>query len=70
MSHLPHEIEHLSAAEKFELLDALWESLESHLPALTNEQREELDIREARYGQNPSAVLTWEHVKAGMLKQR
>jgi hypothetical protein len=39
MSHLPQNLERLSAAEKFELLDALWESLESDLPALRRTAR-------------------------------
>ena len=70
MSHLPQNLEHLSAAEKFELLDALWESLESDLPALSAEQRAELDYREARYRENPADVLPWEQVKADLLKKR
>jgi hypothetical protein len=43
MSNLQNEIGSLSAAEKFELLDVLWESLEADVPALTDEQRAELD---------------------------
>jgi putative addiction module component (TIGR02574 family) len=70
MSQLPQDLSGLSAAEKFELLDALWESLESDLPALTAEQREELDVREARYHENPTGVLPWEQVKADLLKKR
>ena len=48
MSILQNEIGSLSAAEKFELIDVLWESLEGEIPALTNEQRAELDHRVAR----------------------
>jgi putative addiction module component (TIGR02574 family) len=70
MSHLPQNLEHLSAAEKFELLDALWESLESDLPALSAEQRAELDYREAQYRENPAGVLPWAQVKADLLKKR
>jgi putative addiction module component (TIGR02574 family) len=70
MSHLPQNLERLSAAEKFELLDALWESLESDLPALSAEQRGELDYREARYRENPGGVLPWEQVKTDLLKKR
>jgi putative addiction module component (TIGR02574 family) len=70
MSHLPQNLEQLSAAEKFELLDALWESLESDLPALSAEQRAELDYREAQYRENPAGVLPWEQVKADLLKKR
>jgi putative addiction module component (TIGR02574 family) len=70
MSHLPQNLEHLSAAEKFELLDALWESLESNFPVLSAEQRAELDYREARYRENPAGVLPWEQVKTELLKKR
>jgi putative addiction module component (TIGR02574 family) len=70
MSHLPQNLERLSAAEKLELLDALWESLESEPPALSAEQRAELDYREAQYRENPAGVLPWEQVKADLLKKR
>ncbi len=70
MSILQEEIGSLSAAEKFELLDVLWESLEADVPALTNEQRAELDHRVARYAQNPSDVIPWEQVRAGMFRKR
>jgi putative addiction module component (TIGR02574 family) len=70
MSNLPQDIGNLSAAEKFELIDALWESIEAEPPALTVEQRHELDAREGRYQQNPSDVRSWEHVKARLLKKQ
>lgn len=70
MSNLQNEIGNLSAAEKFELLDTLWESIEADVPALTDEQRAELDYRVARYTQNPSDVIPWEQVKAGLIKQQ
>ncbi|MBV8819251.1 MAG: addiction module protein [Acidobacteriaceae bacterium] len=70
MSQLPHEIGLLSAAEKYELLDELWESLEADLPALTAEQGEELDAREARYRDDRENVAPWEHVRADLFKKR
>jgi putative addiction module component (TIGR02574 family) len=70
MTNLLQDIGHLSAAEKFDLLDALWESLEADLPVLTPEQREELDRRESRYRQSPHTALPWERVKADLLKKR
>ena len=70
MSNLHNEIGSLSAAEKFELLDALWESLEADVPALTDEQRAELDYRVAKYEQNPSDAVPWEQVKAGLFKKQ
>jgi putative addiction module component (TIGR02574 family) len=70
VSNLQNEIGNLSRAEKFELLDALWESLESDPPALTDEQRTELDCRVAMYRRNPSDVIPWEQVRASLFKQQ
>jgi putative addiction module component (TIGR02574 family) len=70
MSNLQNDIGNLSAAEKFELLDALWQSLESDPPALTHEQREELDYRVAKYRQNPADTVAWEQVRADLHKDR
>lgn len=69
MSDLRHQIDSLSAAEKAELLDAVWESLEADAVSLTDAQRAELDHRTARHEQNPSDVVPWEQVKAGLLKK-
>jgi putative addiction module component (TIGR02574 family) len=67
MSDLKSQIGGLSTAEKFELLDALWESLEAEAPAPTNEQGAELDRRVANYRQNPSNVISWEQVRAAII---
>jgi putative addiction module component (TIGR02574 family) len=56
MSYVRNQIESLSAAEKAELLDAVWESLEADALSLTEAQRAELDDRIARHEQNPSDV--------------
>jgi putative addiction module component (TIGR02574 family) len=69
MSDLRNQIETLSAAEKAELLDAVWESLEADALSLTEEQRAELDHRIARHEQNPSDVIPWEQVRAGLFKK-
>ena len=53
MSDLRNQIESLSAAEKAELLDTVWESLEADAARLTDAQRAELDYRIARHAQNP-----------------
>ena len=68
MSNLRNEIRNLSTAEKFELLDALWESLQADELALTETQRDELDFRIAQYERNPDEVMPWEQVRAGLLK--
>ena len=70
MSDLRTQIEALTAAEKAELLDALWESLETGAPDFTDEQRAELDLRMARYAQDPSDVVPWEQVKSELFKPR
>ena len=69
MSDLRNQIESLSAAEKVELLDAVWESLEADAQSLTEAQRAELDYRIARHEQNPSDVIPWEQVRAGRFEK-
>jgi putative addiction module component (TIGR02574 family) len=70
MSDLRNEIGALSRAEKFELLDALWESLETDAPQLTDSKKQELDNRIEHYEQNPSDVIPWEQVKAGLFRKQ
>jgi putative addiction module component (TIGR02574 family) len=69
MSDLRRQIKTLSAAEKAELLDEVWESLEADAVSLTDAQRAELDYRLTRHQQNPSDVVPWEQVKAGLFKK-
>jgi len=70
MSNLRNEIGNLSAAEKFELLDELWASLEADELTLTEAQREELDYRMGQYERNPDEVIAWEQVRAGLFKKQ
>ncbi len=69
MSDLQNEIGSLSSAEKFELLDFLWESLERDEAALTEALRTELDNRVARYERTPANVIRWEQVRAGLSRR-
>lgn len=69
MSNIRNEINSLSTAEKAELLDAVWESLEADAASLTDAQRAELDYRITRHEQNPSDVIPWENVRASLLKK-
>ena len=69
MSDLRHEIENLSASEKAELLDVVWESLEADALSLTDPQHAELDRRIERHEQNPSDVIPWEQVRASLFKK-
>ena len=69
MADLRSQVEGLSPAEKLELLDAVWESLEADALSLTEAQRAELDYRIAQHEQNPSDVIPWEQVKADLFKK-
>lgn len=69
MSDVRNQIENLSTAEKAELLDAVWESLDADSLSVTEGQRTELDSRIARLEQNPSAVIPWEQVKARLFEK-
>jgi putative addiction module component (TIGR02574 family) len=69
MNDLRSQINGLSPAEKAELLDTVWESLEADAVSLTDAQRAELDYRIARHEQNPSDVIPWEQVRAGLFKK-
>ena len=67
--HGPQLKEQLAQRLIRDLLDVLWESLEAEVPALTDEQRAELDYRVAGYEENPSDVIPWEDVRANLFKK-
>ena len=69
MATLPNNLIGLSDAEKFELIDALWQDLETHSPALSAEQAEELDRRIAAYEKDPPVGTPWEQVKVELPKR-
>jgi putative addiction module component (TIGR02574 family) len=69
MSDLRNQINSLSALEKADLLDAVWESLEADAASLTDAQRAELDDRISRNERNPSDVIPWEKVRTGLFKK-
>ena len=69
MSDLRSQLANLSVVEKVDLLDAVWESLESEAQSLTETQRAELDARIARHEKNPSDVIPWEKVRAGLFEK-
>ncbi|MGA2020494.1 MAG: addiction module protein [Candidatus Sulfotelmatobacter sp.] len=69
MSNLRNQLEGLSAVEKVELLDAVWESLEADALSLTDAQRAELDYRIERHERNPSDVIPWEKVRADLFRK-
>jgi len=69
MADLRNQIESLSTAEKVDLLDAVWESLEADAASLTDAQRDELDRRIERHEKNRSDVIPWEQIKASLHKK-
>jgi putative addiction module component (TIGR02574 family) len=69
MAILPNNISSLSEAEKYDLLDALWEDIEAHASGLSAEQTEEIDRRVPAYEKEPSDVTSWEQVRAGLPKR-
>ena len=70
MSTLKDEIGSLSVAEKCDLLDLLWESIEAEPLVLTDEQRVEIDDRIAKYLRNPSDVIPWEDIKGRLFAKQ
>lgn len=69
MSALRDQIAKLTSAEKAELLDAVWESLEADALTLTDAQRAELDRRIERLEQNPSDVIAWGKIRSDLFKR-
>lgn len=69
MSDLREQINSLSPAEKADLLDTVWESLEADVVSLTDAQRAELDYRISRHEQDPSDVIPWQQVRKGLFKR-
>jgi putative addiction module component (TIGR02574 family) len=69
MRDFRHQIGSLSTAEKIELLDTLWESLEADEVQLTEAQRAELDYRIAQHDHNTADVIPWEQVRTGLFKK-
>jgi putative addiction module component (TIGR02574 family) len=62
-------IDRLNAAERLQLVQEIWDSLESEIQQtpLTEAQRKELDRRLAALDANPGAVSTWAEVEARVL---
>jgi putative addiction module component (TIGR02574 family) len=62
-------IDHLSVAERLQLVEELWESIVPSLEQLplTEAQRHELDRRLAALQAGPTKVVPWEEVEARAL---
>ena len=62
------ELLELTPAERIELAEDLWDSIEpEELPPLTAEQMEECERRYAEHLRDPSSASRWEDVKARLL---
>lgn len=61
---LLQELLQLSPAERVEIAQQLWDSVEdAELPPLTEEQARELDRRIAEHARNPSRAIPWDEVR-------
>ena len=69
MNDLRNQIDSLSAAEKAELLDVVWESLEADSASLTDAQRAELDHRIHQHEKSPSDLIPWEQVRTKLFQK-
>lgn len=63
------QVKTLSAADRIELLGAVWESLTPEDAPITAEEKQLLDARLADLAQNPEDQSPWRDVQA-RLKQR
>ncbi len=63
------DFSHLTPAERIELIEALWDSLEPGQAApMTPELKDELARRGAEAEANPHAGRTWDQVRAKLEK--
>lgn len=70
-SLLLDELMQLSPADRRDIAETLWESVDPNDPALaddlaplTEEQMREIDRRIAEHERNPGSAIPWEEVKA------
>ena len=66
------ELLHLPAAERLELIEALWDSLAESGEAMLDvpeAHQAELERRWAQHEKNPADTVSWDEVKAGLLKR-
>jgi len=71
MSRVPLEILELSAAERVEVAQEIWESVLEHPESvhLTKAQIDELERRWRSFEQNPDEGEPWEDVKRSLLSE-
>jgi putative addiction module component (TIGR02574 family) len=62
------ELLELSPAERIELAEDLWDSIEpEEMPPLSAEQMQEVERRQTEHVRNPERASKWEDVKARLL---
>lgn len=59
------EIDRMTAQERLELIEQLWDSLSDEAVPLTEAQGIELESRLKAFDQEKSKAVTWEEIKAG-----
>ena len=65
---LLNELLALTPAERIELAEDLWDSIEpEQMPPLTEEQKQEIERRYAAYVHDPGRGSDWKDVKARLL---
>ena len=69
MSSPIFDFSHLTPAERIELIEALWDSLEPDQAPISPELAEELERRSAAAEANPHAGRTWEEIRAELEKR-
>lgn len=68
---LIEELLALSPAERIDLAEMLWDSVEpKDLPPLTPEQKQEIDRRMAAHENDPSTAIPWEDVRDWLRSRR
>ena len=64
------ELENLSASERVQIVEDLWDSIaQSNANLPIPKQKDELARRKQRFLQNPAAAETWDQVKRSILQQ-
>jgi len=62
------ELLELSPAERIQLAEDLWDSIEpKEMPPLTEEQKHDIERRYAEHVRNPGRASSWTDVKARLL---
>jgi putative addiction module component (TIGR02574 family) len=69
MTDLRQQIGNLTPAEKADLIDELWVSLEADAPSLTEAQQAELERRLATLEHDRGDGVAWERVKADLARR-